>query len=46
MKNNRGGGVGLKELGGAYRFNSILLGKILQIISVICIGNSMICSDI
>ena len=35
MKNNRGGGVGLKELGGAYRFDSILLGKILQIISVI-----------
>ena len=35
MKNNRGGGVGLEELGGAYRFNSILLGKILQIISVI-----------
>ena len=34
MKNNRGGGVGLKELGGAYRFNSILLGKILQVVSV------------
>ena len=27
--------MGLKEVGGAYRFNSILLGKILQIISVI-----------